>query len=309
MLIVDRSEPEAGDPSPSAVPVGAQLTLPEAVATDVPADPTRPRRRWRWRKQSSDEHLPDLVIGDVEWLADWAARPVLRGWLHTAAVPVVAGLAGFAVTRAQTRPVRIAAAVYAGSVTTMLSASAAYHRLTRSRGQERVLRRADHAAIFACVAGTFTPLAVATLPTAATAVVLTGVWSAAAAGIVTKMVYIDKSPSTGSWLYATMGWVGAGLVIPVARRAGLVAAAEVAAGGIVYTVGAALFRARRPNPLPEVFGYHEVWHTFVLAGVALHLDAVRRAVGVTPPHLRESLEHLSHLGDRLAHSRRPAATS
>jgi len=218
------------------------------------------------------------VVDDVEWLAAWASRPVMRGWLHAGAVPLVAAGAALAATRAQTRPVRTAAGVYAGSVTAMLSASAAYHRLTRTPGQERVLRRADHVAIFGAVAGTMTPIAVVSLSPRAAAVALTGMWGAAAAGMVTKFAYMDRSPSTGSWLYATLGWLGAGLVIPVARRSGWVAAAELAGGGVVYSVGAALFRAKRADLFPGVFGYHEVWHTFVLAGVGLHLDAVRRVV-------------------------------
>lgn len=219
---------------------------------------------------------------DVEWLAAWAARPVLRGWSHAVAVPLVAAGTVVAATRAQPGPVRVAAGVYAGSVTAMLSASAAYHRLARTPGQARVLRRADHVAIFAAVAGTMTPIAVAVLPPRWAAAACTGMWGAAGAGMVTKFAYMDRSPSTGSWLYATLGWLGAGLVIPVVQRSGWVAAAELAGGGVVYSVGAALFRAQRPDPFPGVYGYHEVWHTFVLTGVGLHLDAVRRVVAAAP---------------------------
>lgn len=222
-------------------------------------------------------------LDDAEWLAEWAARPLLRGWMHAVSVPLVAGGTVYAVTRAATRPARVAAGVYAGSVTAMLSASAAYHRLARTRGQARVLQRVDHVAIFGAVAGTMTPVAVVSLPPRAAAVALTGMWGAAAAGMITKFAYMDRSPSAGSWMYATLGWLGAGLVIPVFRRSGWAATAELAAGGVVYSVGAALFRARRPDPWPGTFGYHEVWHTFVLGGVGLHLDAVRRVVAAPPP--------------------------
>lgn len=259
-------------------------------AVDRAAAP-RPRSRRGYRRAvPRTPRVPAVVADDVEWLTEWAARPVMRGWLHAAAVPVVAGATAYAATRAPTRSARVAVGVYAGSVTAMVSASAAYHRLTRTPGQARVLRRADHVAIFAAVAGTMTPIAVASLPPRVAAAALTGMWGAAAAGMVTKFAYMDRSPSTGSWLYATLGWLGAGLVIPVARRSGWVAAGELAAGGVVYSVGAALFRAKRPDPFPGVFGYHEVWHTFVLAGVGLHLDAVRRVVAEPPavPTRREA---------------------
>ena len=227
------------------------------------------------------EELERRIVTDAEWLEAWAARPMLRGWFHAAAVPLVGGATGYLVTRARRRDVRIAAGVYAASITTMLSVSAAYHRLTKTRRQAELMRKADHATIYAAVAGTMTPLAVVSLPPPISTIALALTWGGAVAGAGAKVALLSEERSVGSWGYITLGWLGAGMIVPIIRRTGWATASEIAAGGVAYTVGADLFRRKWPNPDAEVFGYHELWHLFVLAGVGLHLDAVRRAIAAT----------------------------
>lgn len=223
------------------------------------------------------------LLTDAEWLEAWAARPVLRGWLHASAVPIVAGTTGYLVTRAQRRDVRIAVGVYAAGVTTMLTVSAAYHRLSRTRRQAEVMRKADHAAIYGAVAGTMTPFAVVALPPPLSTAALALTWGAAAVGAGAKVALLREDRSVGSWGYITLGWLGGGMIIPIIRKTGWVTAAEIAAGGVAYTIGADLFRRKWPGRHARVFGYHEVWHAFVLTGVGFHLDAVRRAVASAAP--------------------------
>lgn len=212
------------------------------------------------------------------WAEEWAARPLLRGWLHVGAAGVAVPVGILVARRAPTRATRIACGVWVAGVSTMFATSATYHRGSRGRRSERWLRRADHAAIFGAVAGTWTPIAVASLPPPASTVTLIAVWGAAAAGAVTKFVRLDETRSAGSWAYPTLGWAAVGLAPFVWQRAGWKAIVSMTAGGLAYTIGAVVFTRQKPDPAPGVFGYHEVWHTATLVGAACHAHTVATVV-------------------------------
>jgi len=228
------------------------------------------------------EHAIDSAtawaVDHAAWAEEWAARPLLRGWLHVGAVGVAIPVGIAVARRAPTRETRIACGVWVAGISTMFATSATYHRASRGRRSEKWLRRADHAAIFGAVAGTWTPIAVAALPPPAAAAALVGVWGAAAAGAITKFVRLDESRSAGSWAYPTLGWAAVGLAPFVWQRAGWKAIASMTAGGLAYTIGAIVFTRQKPDPAPGVFGYHEVWHTATLIGAACHAHTVATVV-------------------------------
>jgi hemolysin III len=212
------------------------------------------------------------------WTAEWAARPRLRGWQHAVAV-VPAAAAGVALTlRAQTRRERVAAGAWGVGIVGMLTASASYHRLPRSPRVAQVLRRLDHAAIWGAVAGTWTPVALSVLPGRAGVVLASGMWGAALTAAAAKTAAFDRIDQRVNVLYVVMGWAGVTILPRTVRQLGRTGTAFLVAGGTAYTVGAAGYALKRPNLVPGVYGYHELWHTATLAGAGLHAVAVLEAL-------------------------------
>ena len=207
-----------------------------------------------------------------DWEAAWATRPRLRGWLHAGALPVA--LVATTVLSRRRRRHRNAVAVYGAGLCAMLATSAGYHRLTRTEAQYRWARPADHVMIFAAIAGTATPVATAVLPPRSVRPAVAALWTAAAAGAFARVIDLRRGTAVGHVASVGLGWSGLLLLPRVMRRHGPRVGALLAAGGTAYTVGAALFAARRPNPWPTVFGYHEVWHTATLVGAACPLAAI-----------------------------------
>ena len=212
------------------------------------------------------------------WLASQAARPKLRGWLHAAALPLVAA-GGTALTlRVRDPKARAGCFVFGGGYSAMLAASAAYHRLPRSERQAHWLRRVDHSMIYVAEAATVTPLALLLLPSPFAGAVIGGAWMTAGVGAALKMTRLNEERHAGSWLYLAIGWSGVAMAPLVYRRGGLGALVAMAAGGVLYSGGFAVVAKKRPNPSPEVFGYHELWHSLVLAAGLCHAEMLRRIV-------------------------------
>jgi hemolysin III len=164
---------------------------------------------------------------------------------------------------------RVAAAVYALSLSAMYAASAAFHRVNWGPKAWRWMRRLDHSMIFVLIAGTYTPFALLALEPPWSTVVLAAVWAGATLGIVVRMLSERLGVLPGT-LYIVLGWIGA-LVLPfsVHHLTGIQIGLMVA-GGLCYTVGAIMFWLGRPVLSPQVFGYHELWHALVVAGSLCH---------------------------------------
>ena len=157
----------------------------------------------------------------------------------------------------------------------MFGASALYHRIDWSPRPAAWLRRLDHSMIFVLVAGTYTPFAVLVL---APALGWTRPRRACGAGrwlgIVISLLWIDAPRWLTALLYVALGWVSIVVMPQLWDRAGVLAVALLATGGLLYTVGAVVYARRRPDPAPRVFGYHEVFHVLVIAAAAVHFAAV-----------------------------------
>jgi hemolysin III len=169
---------------------------------------------------------------------------------------------------------RLMAAVYAASVSGLFGVSALYHRVSWSARARRHMRRLDHSMIFLLIAGTYTPVAVLALSGPVATGLLIAVWSGALGGILMKLAWIDAPKLLVALLYVALGWVSVIAVPQLASSAGLAAMALVVAGGLLYTLGALVYASQRPDPLPHVFGYHEIFHLLVIVAAALHYVAV-----------------------------------
>jgi len=156
----------------------------------------------------------------------------------------------------------------------MLGTSSLYHRITWRPNRRLWMRRADHAAVFLLIAGTYTPVALIGLHGAWRTSVLAVVWAGAAIATITKMCWI-RSPK---WLSAAigiaLGWVAVVALPQLARSEGFTALFLLATGGVAYTVGAVVYAVRRPNPLPRVFGYHELFHALTILALSCQYVAI-----------------------------------
>ena len=208
-----------------------------------------------------------------------AARPRHRGRLHQIVffLSIPAGAALVAV--ASTASGRVGASVYALSLTGLFGTSAAYHRLARSVRARGLMRRLDHAMIFVLIAGSYTPLCLVALDGGWRVAALAVVWGGALTGVGLKLFRL-QAMRLGNALYIVLGWAVLALLPELAKRVGALTITLLAAGGLLYTVGAVVLTRRRPDPVPEVFGYHEVWHSLVVAAAACHYVMILRVIRV-----------------------------
>lgn len=202
-----------------------------------------------------------------------AQRPRLRGVLH--AVAFVASCAIGALFVAYTPAGHgFAAAVFAVSVSLMLGTSALYHRITWRPGRRLWMRRADHAAVFLLIAGTYTPVALIGLHGAWRTSVLAVVWAGAALAAITKMCWVRSPKWLSAVIGVALGWVALVAFPELAHSEGVAPLFLLGAGGVVYTAGAVVYALRRPDPLPRVFGYHELFHALTILALSCQYVAI-----------------------------------
>jgi hemolysin III len=206
-------------------------------------------------------------------------KPRLRGVSHqwAAAVAVVAGVV--LVVIADPGEARIGATIYALSVIALFTTSATYHRVNwTSPDTRRWMRRLDHAMIFVLIAGTYTPFALIALHGDLATVILIVVWGGALLGIVEQAIWVEAPNFAVAIPYVALGWVAVAATPQMLDSIGLLATLGVAVGGVLYTVGALVYARQRPDPVPSVFGYHEVFHVLVIVAAAVHYAVVAFAV-------------------------------
>ena len=202
-------------------------------------------------------------------------KPRLRGVLHQWAFVVSLGLGLALVLVANPGRERFAALVYALSVAGLLGTSATYHRVNWTRaGARRWMRKLDHSMIFVLIAGTFTPFGLLVAEGTLATAILIAVWTGAVAGIVLQLSWIDAPPWVSALVYVALGWVAVAIMPDLLSELGIVATLMVGAGGVLYTIGAVVYARRRPDPVPTVFGYHEVFHLLVVVAAGLQYAVV-----------------------------------
>ena len=204
-----------------------------------------------------------------------SVKPRLRGVSHQWAffVSLVTGLA--LVLSAPGGRATLAAGIYAATVAALFGTSALYHRITwASDAARRWMRRLDHSMIFLLIAGTYTPFALLSLSGGLATAILVAVWAGTGAGIVLKLAWIDAPKWLVAVIYVALGWVVVAAFPELYDALGVTAVAMVAAGGVLYTAGAVIYATKRPDPVPAVFGYHEVFHALVIVAAALQYAVV-----------------------------------
>nr|WP_281361386.1 hemolysin III family protein [Actinopolyspora biskrensis] len=202
----------------------------------------------------------------------------MRGWIHAwSTLGALASGAVLIVLAAATVSGKAAlgASVYVATVLGLFGVSALYHRKTwNTLGARTWMRRLDHSMIFLFIAGTYTPLAMLAMQPTTGTVVLSVVWGGALGGVVLKLSWPNSPRWVGVPVYVALGWVAVFVLPDLLSNAGVAALVLIVAGGLLYTGGAVCYAIRRPDPWPEVFGYHEFFHSAVSAAAICHHIAI-----------------------------------
>jgi hemolysin III len=198
------------------------------------------------------------------------AKPKLRGWLHAGMFP--AALVSGVVLTACANSVRgrIACAVFTVTACALFGVSALYHRGNWGPTVAGILRRLDHANIFLIIAGTYTPLTILLLPGATSELLLWLVWAGALAGIAFRVFWVGAPRWLYTPCYIALGWVAVFFLPDFLHTGGVAVLVCILLGGVLYSLGAAIYGFQRPNPSPRWFGFHEVFHSFTLAAFIVH---------------------------------------
>src|SRR3954463_16722374 len=176
-------------------------------------------------------------------------KPRLRGVVHEYAffVALIAGTA--LLILAPSAKARLATAIYVLGLAGLLGTSALYHRVTwRKPNVRRWMRRLDHSMIFLLIAGTYTPFALLVLSQPLATVVLVVIWTGAAGGIVLSLLWPDAPRPVSAAIYISLGWVAIIAMPQLLHRLGALGVAMIAAGGLLYSVGAIVYTRKRPDP-------------------------------------------------------------
>jgi hemolysin III len=204
-------------------------------------------------------------------------KPRLRGRLHQYAffVALACGivLCAIAATRPGIAPL-LSCSIYSLTVCGLFGTSALYHRRIWSERGYQIMRRADHSMIFIFIAGTYTPFCVLLLDPPLATLMLAMIWGGALGGVALKSIWPHLPRWAGAPLYLALGWAAVVILPDVLRAGGVTALVLLAAGGVVYSVGAVFYALRKPNPWPSVFGHHEFFHACTLVAAICHHVAV-----------------------------------
>jgi hemolysin III len=211
----------------------------------------------------------------AEAAANAIPKPRLRGVSHQWAFfcSLVAG-AALVIFAPDDGEARFAASIYAVSLSALLGVSALYHRVDWRPAARRWMRRLDHTMIFLLIAGTYTPFALLVLHGALSQIVLIAVWAFAAAGIILNLAWWNAPKPVTAAVYLSTGWIAVIAFPQLWEGLGPVGFGLVALGGALYTAGAIVYARRSPDPRPEVFGYHEIFHLLVIVAAACQFAAV-----------------------------------
>jgi hemolysin III len=208
-----------------------------------------------------------------------AELPRWRGRTHQAALVLSIPAGAALIASADTVLARAAAAVYVLTLIGLFTSSSIYNRMIGTPRFRTWMRWTDHAMIYALIAGSYVPTCLLTLPRRVGIPLLVLVWSAAVIGMITKFILRQRFRIVGGVLYPSIG--GAALLAsPHLLRSDLLGITTLfAVGCVAYGVGGLSLYLRRPDPNPALFGYHEVWHLYVIAGATLHFVANWLTIG------------------------------
>jgi len=208
------------------------------------------------------------------------SKPLLRGHSHQAAFFVALGACLVLLNQTKSPRAFVSLIVYTLGLAGLFGISALYHRPHWEAIPRSWMRRLDHAAIYLLIAGTVTPICLLGFRADEGFVLLKTVWAAASIGILQSLFWVKAPKWLNAILYVAVGWIAVPFFPELLRVLGHSGVGLIAAGGVAYTLGAAVYALRRPDPWPRVFGYHEIFHALVVVGAFLHFLVVYRLLSL-----------------------------
>lgn len=207
-------------------------------------------------------------------------KPKLRGWIHAITAPLALAACIVLTVLAPTTTLKIGSGVYLACSLLLFANSGVYHI---SNGHfpvkvSQLLRRIDHANIYLLIAGTYTPLALALMTPDHQRLVLGIIWVGAVIGMVANVCWITAPRWLFTILYVVLGWVAVWFIPELYRAGGAAIVVLIAAGGVIYTLGAVVYALKKPDPLPRWFGFHEIFHACTVAAWVCQCIACYMAV-------------------------------
>ncbi|MGO1537998.1 MAG: PAQR family membrane homeostasis protein TrhA [Leucobacter sp.] len=234
------------------------------------------------RKNSS---FPEPDALSLPLLADAIeAKPSWRGWIHAGTFPVTIAAGIVLITLADGPVAKWASTVFMLTSMLLFGVSALYHRINWQPRTFQLFRRLDHANIFLLIAGTYTPIALLALPPDKGVLLLILVWVGAIFGIAFRVFWINSPRWLYVPLYVLLGWAAVMYIVDI-YRANPASMVLIIVGGLLYTLGSLVYGLKRPNPVPGVFGFHEIFHTLTVLAFLCHWTAAL-LVAIDPVYLR-----------------------
>jgi len=201
-------------------------------------------------------------------------RPLLRGMLHGAMAVAAPFLFVALLLAADSARDYVAVTIFAAAMMLVYTASASYHLAPWPPRLRRIMTRVDHAMIFVLIAGSYTPFCLTVVGDAWGIPMLSIVWTLAVLGVLMKLLWVGVPRWLSVSCYIGLGWLAVVAAPAITASLSAQGVALLAGGGALYTIGGIVYGLRQPDPLPRIFGFHEVFHVLMVAGTALHVTAV-----------------------------------
>lgn len=223
--------------------------------------------------------LESAVDTVAERLAE--VKPKLRGWIHAGSAPLVLAAGVVLVVLAPSGSPRVGAAVFALCSLMLFAVSAVYHRGNWGPRAYALLKRWDHANIFLLIAGTYTPFSLLLLDGTEQTVLLSVVWAGAVIGVLFRIFWHNAPRWLYVPIYIALGWAAV-FFIPaffsgataIGTGTGIATCVLIIVGGLLYTLGGAVYGFKWPDPSPSWFGFHEIFHVFTILAFAAHYTGI-----------------------------------
>lgn len=230
--------------------------------------------------------MTDAMRARLDTLAHTVAevKPKLRGWLHLAVAPLALAGGIVLVVLSPDATTRVGSALFTGSAVVLFTVSAVYHTGSWSPRTWAILRRFDHANIFLLIAGSYTPFSLLLLEGTERVVLLSVVWTGAVLGVLFRVFWAGAPRWLYTPIYIALGWAAIFFIPSFADGAqrlgvgvGTAVVVLVVVGGALYTLGGVVYGFQRPDPWPQWFGFHEVFHSFTILAFVTHYVGISLA--------------------------------